>query len=118
MLTKALKSKIHRATVTAASVDYPGSIAIDSKLLEAAGIAPYEAVLVANIANGSRFETYVVPAEAGSGKIEILGAAAHLAGPGDLVIILCFGFFDAEEMAKHKPVVVIPDAKNAIKEIH
>ena len=83
-----LKGKIHRATVTATRIDYPGSIAVDSKLLDAAGILPYEAVLLADITNGSRCETYVVPAEHGSGKVEILGAAAHLINKGDIIIII------------------------------
>ncbi len=83
MLIKRLKGKLHRATVTSAKIDYPGSIAIDSALLEAAGIMLYESVLIADLNNSNRLETYVVPAEAGSGKIEILGAAARLIKPKD-----------------------------------
>ncbi len=114
MLIKALKGKIHRATVTATKVDYPGSIGIDTDLLEATGIAPYEAILLANVSNGERLETYVVPAPAGSGDIIILGAAARMFSPGDIVIMMNFAFYTPEEMATHKPKVVCPDAKNGI----
>ena len=92
MLLKLLKGKIHRATVTDAHIEYPGSIGIDSKLLEAANIMPYEAVLVVDVTNGARVETYVVPEAAGSGKIVILGAAARLMDPKDTVIIMNFAF--------------------------
>lgn len=115
MLIKALKGKIHRATVTGAKIDYPGSIAIDSDLLEASGILPYEAVLLANVTNGSRAETYVVKAEAGSGEVSILGAAARLFNPGDIVIILNFAFFTPEEAKVLKPKVIFPDENNKIK---
>ena len=91
MLVKVLKSKLHRGRVTETRLHYPGSIEIDSDLMQAAGICPYECVLVADLNNGNRFETYVVPGEAGSGKIVILGAAAQLAAPKDIVIIMAFG---------------------------
>jgi len=117
MFVKALKSKIHRATVTESRLEYPGSIGIDSDLLKAAGIMPYEAVLLADVTNGSRLETYVIPEEAGSGKVTILGAAAHLINPGDIIIIINFGFFTQEELAVHKPTIVIPDEHNKIKHI-
>lgn len=115
MLVKALKGKIHRATVTDSRVDYPGSIAVDSELLEAAGIAPYEAVLLANITNGQRAETYVIEAPAGSGELEILGAAARRFNPGDIIIIINFGFYTPEEFKTHKPKVVVVDENNKIK---
>jgi len=115
MLLKILKGKLHHATVTQTRLDYPGSIGIDSALLEAAGILPYELVLVANLNNGKRFETYVVPAEAGSGKIEILGAAANLASPQDIVIILCFALMEPTEAEGFKPKVVVLDKNNKIK---
>ncbi len=118
MYIKALKSKIHRATVTGSELEYPGSIAIDKELLDAAGIKNYETVLVANSNNGERVETYVVPAAVGSGEVTILGAAARKFEPGDIVIILNFGYYEPEEFSSHKPVVVIPDEKNKIKEIH
>lgn len=118
MFVKALKAKIHRATVTSSNLEYPGSIAIDTDLLEAAGIRPYEEVLLANVNNGERLETYVVPAEAGSGTIGILGAAARRFQPKDIVIIINYGYFTPDELAAHKPTVVIPDGDNKIKEIH
>jgi aspartate 1-decarboxylase len=114
MLIKALKGKIHRATVTQTKIDYPGSIGIDTDLLEATGIAPYEAILLANVSNGERLETYVVPAPAGSGDVIILGAAARMFSPGDIVIMMNFAFYTPEEMATHKPKVICPDAKNGI----
>ena len=115
MFVKVLKSKLHRATVTDAKLHYPGSIAIDSKLMEAAGILPYESVLVADLNNGSRLETYAVPAEADSGKVVILGAAARLVKPKDTIIILSFGFFTPEEAKDFKPKVVVLDENNKIK---
>jgi aspartate 1-decarboxylase len=114
MLVKALKGKIHRATVTDTKIDYPGSIGIDTKLLEAAGIAPYEAVLLANVTNGNRLETYVIPEPAGSGKVSILGAAARMFDPGDIVIIINFALFTPEELAAHNPPKVCPDENNQI----
>jgi aspartate 1-decarboxylase len=115
MLVKLLKSKLHRATVTEAKLHYPGSIAIDSALMEAADILPYEAVLVADLNNGNRLETYVVPAEANSGKITILGAAAKLIKAGDLVIIMGFGLFTPEQARDFKPKVAVLDENNRIK---
>ena len=117
MLVNGLKSKIHRATITECHVEYPGSIGVDSRLLEAAGIMPYEKVLVADIDNGARLETYVVPEDAGSGKISILGAAARLMNPGDIIIMLNFALFEPEELKEHKPKIVVPDERNHIKEI-
>ncbi len=115
MLVKALKAKIHRATVTDTKVDYPGSLAVDKKLLEAVGIYDYEAVLIANVTNGSRAETYVIPAEPGSGKIEVLGGAARLFSPGDIVIIMNFSFFYPEEIEGLKPKVIAVDENNRLK---
>ncbi len=114
MFLKLLKSKLHRARVTATKLDYPGSIAVDSELMEAADLTPYEFVLVADLNNGNRLETYVVPAEAGSGEIVILGAAARLIQPEDLVIILGFGFFTQEEAENLKPKIVLLDENNKI----
>ena len=107
MLVKLLKSKLHRATVTDTKLDYSGSIAIDTQLIEAAGILPYESVLVANLNNGNRFETYVVPAEAGSGDVIVMGAAAKLANPEDIIIILSFGYFTLDQAKQHKPQVIV-----------
>ena len=117
MLSKALKGKIHRATVTGSKVDYPGSIGIDTDLLAAAGILVYEHVLLVNVTNGERVDTYVVPAEAGSGEVSVLGAAARLFSAGDIVIIMNFALYSEDEMAEHKPKVVIPDEKNKISKI-
>ena len=114
MFVKILKGKLHRARVTDAKLHYPGSIAIDSALMEAAGILPYESVLVADLDNGNRLETYVVPAEAGSGEIVILGAAAQLIQPKDIVIIIGFGYMTPEEARNHKPKVVVLDENNQI----
>jgi aspartate 1-decarboxylase len=116
MFIKVLKSKLHRATITETKLHYPGSIEIDSAIIEAAGIVPYESVLVADLNNGNRLETYVVPAEADSGRIVILGAAAQLIKPKDLVIILGFAYCTPEEAKKLKPKIVILDENNKIKE--
>lgn len=114
MLVKILKSKLHRARVTDAKLHYPGSMRVDSALMEAAGILPYESVLVADVDNGSRLETYVIPAEAGSGEIVILGAAAQLIKPKDIIIILGFGYMTPEEAGEFKPNVVVLDENNNI----
>ena len=114
MFVKILKSKLHRARVTEIKLHYPGSIAIDSELMEAAGILPYESVLIADLNNGNRLETYAVPAEAGSRRIVILGAAAQLIKPKDIVIILSFGFFTPEEVKEFKPKIAVLDEDNNI----
>jgi aspartate 1-decarboxylase len=115
MLVKMLKSKLHRATVTETKLRYPGSIAIDSALMKAAGILPYESVLVADVNNGNRLETYAVPALANSGKIVILGAAARLVKRKDTIIILSFGYYTPKEAGRIKPKVVILDENNKIR---
>ncbi len=115
MLVKILKSKLHRATVTDTKLHYPGSIAIDSALMEAAGILPYESVLVADLNNGNRLETYVVPAEANSGQVVILGAAVRLIKLKDIVIILSFGFFTPEQAKEFKSKIIVLDENNNIK---
>ena len=115
MFVKILKSKLHRATVTDTKLHYPGSIAIDSALMDAAGILPYELVLIADLNNGNRVETYVVPEQANSGKIIVLGAAAKLINPKDLVIILGFAYCTPEEATEIKPKVVVLDENNKIK---
>lgn len=113
-MLKILKSKLHRARVTDARLHYPGSIEIDENLMEKAGILPYEAVLVADLNNGNRLETYAVPAERGSRKVVILGAAAQLMQPKDIVIIMGFCHCTPEEAAGHKPKVVVLDEDNKI----
>ncbi len=112
-----LKSKIHRATVTQAEVDYVGSITIDEELLEAAGIYEYEKVQVADVNNGNRLETYTIAGERGSGVICLNGAAAKLANVGDKVIIMAYADMDAEEIKENPPKVVFVDAENKITKI-
>jgi len=112
-----LKAKIHRATVTHAELDYEGSCAIDRDLLEASGILEYEQIHIYNIANGERFVTYAILAEAGSGIISVNGAAAHKASPGDLLIICAYGQMPAEQAAAHRPRLVYPDAENRVARI-
>ncbi len=113
MLRKVLGSKIHRATVTRSDLNYEGSIAIDETLIEAAGLIPFEAVSIWNINNGARFETYVLPAERGSGEICLNGAAARLAQVGDLVIVSNFCLMEEEAARRHTATVVLVDARNA-----
>jgi aspartate 1-decarboxylase len=108
------KSKIHRATVTQADLDYEGSLTLDRNLLEAADILPGEQVHVWNVTRGTRLQTYAITGEAGSGVVCINGAAAHLMGPGDLVIIATFTDLDDAEARKHRPKVVLVDSKNRI----
>ena len=115
MFIKALKAKIHRGRVTATKIDYPGSIGIDEEMLKTAGIMPYEEVLVANVTNGERVETYVVPAPAGSKEITVLGAAARLFSPGDIVIIMNFAYYTPDEVAVLKPKVLICEEDNTYK---
>lgn len=109
-----LKSKIHRATVTMADLDYVGSIEIDENLMEAAEVIENEQVHVWNITTGDRFVTYVVTGERGSGVICINGAAAHLANPGDLVIIASFTELEDEAARSHRPRLVFVDEKNRV----
>lgn len=111
---KILKSKIHRATVTEAKIDYVGSITIDRNLMEATGIVAGECVLVADMTDGARFETYVLEGEPGSGVICINGAAARLVTEGDEVIIMAFGYMSPEEAETHKPGVVLVNEKNEV----
>jgi aspartate 1-decarboxylase len=108
------KSKIHRATVTNANLNYQGSVTIDSTLLDAADILEYEQVHVVNIANGARFETYAIRGEPGSGDIVLNGAAARLVQPGDTVIILSYGSFDESELQDFEPVFIFVDGQNRI----
>jgi aspartate 1-decarboxylase len=110
-----LKSKIHRARVTDANIDYEGSITIDTKLMKAADIIPYEQVHVLNVNNGTRFSTYAIEGREGSGEICLNGAAARLAVKGDIVIILTYTQVPEEELKNYKPKIVHVDAKNQIK---
>ena len=114
MFRKFLRAKIHRATVTGADLDYEGSIAIDTQLLEAANIAPFESVHIWNVSNGERFETYAIPAKAGSGEIMLNGAAARRVQVGDKVIVAAFSWLDQTEFTEQKPALVFVDEKNRI----
>lgn len=104
-----LKSKIHRVTVTEANLDYIGSITIDSKLMEAAGILPGERVFIVDNNNGERFDTYTIPGERGSGMICLNGAAARKVLVGDVVIIMCYALMPYDEAKTFKPAVIFPD---------
>jgi aspartate 1-decarboxylase len=105
-------SKIHRATVTHADLDYEGSVTIDEDLMDAAGILEFEAIHVWNITQGTRLQTYAIKGERGSGVICINGAAAHLNRPGDKVILATFAEFEEAEVRAHVPRVVLVDEKN------
>lgn len=109
-----LKSKIHRARITDANIDYEGSITIDRKLMAAADIIPYEQVQVLNINNGARFSTYAIEGEDGSGEICLNGAAARLVVKGDLVIILTYCDVSEEEARDHMPKIVHVNENNTI----
>lgn len=117
MLRPVLHNKIHMATVTAAKPDYVGSITIDADLLRAVGLRVNDKVLVANCRNGARFETYVFRGEAGSGAIELNGAAAHLVEPGDKVIVMHFAMIPDEAYATHRPAVAIVGEGNRLERL-
>ena len=111
-----LKGKLHRATVTGTELGYEGSITIDPALLEAAGILPYEQVDVLNVNNGARFTTYTITSDKrGSGEMTINGAAARLVQRGDVIIVCAFCRLEAKDAKKHKPKVVMVDAKNKVR---
>ncbi|WP_309386710.1 aspartate 1-decarboxylase [Cerasicoccus frondis] len=115
MLVDILKCKILRAEVTEAEVDYEGSLAIDAELMERIGLLPYEKILVGNITNGERLETYAIEAPAGSRTFALNGAAAHRGKPGDLLVIMCFAQMSPEEAKGWKPrVVVLADGNQTI----
>lgn len=112
MLREMCKSKIHRATVTEANVDYIGSLTVDEDLLEASGILPYEKIQVVNVTNGERLETYAIRGERGSGVICLNGAAAHKGQAGDIVIVIAYGLCDEAEARALQPRVVFVDEHN------
>lgn len=116
MFRKMMRSKIHRAVVTQCDPEYVGSITIDADLLRATGIAPNEGVLVVDIDNGARFETYVIRGEPGSGQIGINGAAARLVETGHRVIIIAFSYMTGAEVADHDAKVIICDERNGIEQ--
>ncbi len=112
------RAKIHRAVVTEANLHYEGSLSVDETLMDAAGFLPYEQVQVANIENGERFETYLIPAPAGSGMIGLNGAAARKGNVGDRLIIMGYAVMEEEEARQHKPIVVLVDEQNRIREVY
>jgi aspartate 1-decarboxylase len=114
MLVHVLKSKIHRAQVTAGDVNYEGSLGIARDLMEKVGLLPYEKILCGNMANGERFETYAIPAKAGSGQIILNGATARLGKPGDRLTIMSFIEVEATKARSWKPRVIVLGAKNKV----
>ena len=112
-----LKSKIHRATITASDLHYVGSITIDPDLLEAADILPHEQVHVVDVDNGARFETYTLVGERGSGVIQVNGAAARLVHTGDTIIVISYADYSAEDLTEYSPTVVHVDRANSIIQV-
>lgn len=117
MIRTMLKSKIHRATVTASDLHYVGSITVDPDLLEAADILEHEQVAVVDVDNGARFETYTIAGERGSGEIKVNGAAARLVHHGDTIIVISYAQYDKTEMEHYVPVVVHVDSDNRILDV-
>lgn len=114
MIIEVMKSKIHRARVTQAELNYVGSITIDEDLIDAANIIPNEKVQIVNNNNGARFETYVIKGERGSGIVCLNGAAARLAQVGDVVIIISYAQMTMEEGRNYKPLLIFPDENNRL----
>ena len=114
MQIQLLKSKIHRARVTAANVSYEGSLGIDAALMERAGLLPHERILCGNMANGARFETYAIAAPRGSRAIVLNGAVAHLGKVGDRLTIMSFGTVDKAQARKWRPWVIVLGARNEV----
>lgn len=112
-----LLAKIHNCTLTAANLNYVGSISVDASLLNAAGILPYEQVQVVNVSNGERLITYAIAAPAKSGAVELNGAAARLGMPGDRLIIMTYAQFSPEELKSYCPTVVLVDNRNRLIEV-
>ncbi len=111
-----LKSKIHRATVTEANLDYEGSVTIDLALMDAADIVDHEQIQIYDVTNGSRLTTYAIPGPAGSGVICINGAAAHLVKAGDLVILATYAEYEESEVRRHRPQIIFVDGENDVAE--
>ena len=117
MQISVLKSKIHRAKVTSASLDYQGSLTVPQDLMDRVGLFPYERILCGNLANGARFETYVIPGESGSGEIVLNGATAHLGKVGDRIIIMSFALLAPDESSAWIPkVIVLGDSNEIVSE--
>lgn len=117
MLRLFLRSKIHRARVTGADLNYEGSVAIDMNLVDAARLSPFEKVEIYNITNGNRLETYVIPGERGSGEVRLNGAAARLVQPDDRVIICAYCALSEAEIRKHTARVVLVDDRNRVADV-
>jgi len=113
-MVQLLKAKVHRARVTSTSQHYEGSLTLDVEYMEKAGFLPHEKILVGNIYNGNRFETYVIPGERGSRTVQLNGATAHLGDTGDALTIMTFAFYTPEEAAEHHPKVLVLDENNQI----
>lgn len=111
-----LKSKIHRLKVTEANVEYNGSLTLDLDLMDKANLVPFERVSVYNVSNGKRFDTYLIEGKAGSGVVCVNGAAAHLAQPGDLLILASYTWINEENLTGYFPVIVFVDEENKILE--
>lgn len=114
MLISVLKSKIHRAQVTAASLDYQGSLTLAEDLMARVGLLPYERILCSNLANGQRFETYAIPGPAGSGEIRLNGATAHLGKIGDRLVVMSFIQLDPAAAAQWQPKIIVLGDGNAV----
>lgn len=114
MMIEVLKSKIHRATITHANLNYIGSISIDEDLMDAANLIEFEKVQIVDINNGERLETYVIKGERGTGMISLNGAAARKVQVGDLIIIAGYAYMDFEEAKKMEPHIIFPDKNNKI----
>lgn len=117
MLRTFLRAKIHRATVTAADLDYVGSVTIDAELMDAAGIDHLEQLDILDVTNGARLTTYALRGTPGSGEVQINGAAAHLVHPGDTVILAAYAQIDRAEVATHRARIVLVDADNRILDV-
>jgi len=109
-----LRSKIHRATVTEANLEYEGSLTVDPILIEAADMLPYQLVHVSNLQNGERFETYIIPGKRGSGDMVLNGPTARRGVKGDKVIVFCYEFFSEEELKTYQPRIILVDAQNKV----
>jgi aspartate 1-decarboxylase len=114
MLIHVLKSKVHRVKVTQAELYYVGSLTLDRDLMDAAGMYPHEKIQVVNVNNGSRFETYLIEGERGSGVVCLNGPTARLAAVGDVVIIMSYALIDQAQASTHQPVVIFPDDNNKL----
>jgi len=110
-----MKSKLHRATVTAADLHYEGSLTVDADLLDAADILPHEQIHVWDVTNGTRLITYALPGARGSGEVQVNGAGAHLIKPGDVIIVATYASFEDQEARGHVPLVILVDAENRVR---